>query len=85
MKFSFLQFRNSLPPSLPTTTLLFSCHITHILVLFLWKIYPRGPVLVNTSCECVAASTPTIAVRADSRDTDSPRRQRASCIGKGGV
>jgi hypothetical protein len=33
----------------------------------------------KTSCECAAASMPVIALRADSRDTDSPRRQRASC------
>ena len=29
----------------------------------------------KTSCECVAASTPVIALRADSRDTDSPRQR----------
>ena len=44
--------------------------------------YADAPRRWKTSCECVAASTPVIALRADSRDTDSPRRQRASCQGK---
>ena len=48
-------------------------------------LYAVAPRRLKTICECVAASTPTSAERADSRDTDSPRRQRASCMGKGGV